>query len=173
MQNTIPRTGKIASALLHAVCTCEFIPCSQSNEGCVTRFISRANNALELRFFSKLWVGGDDVDGLGAIMRGSLRYCISSIPLGERASCSSTDFPSRSTWKLPKRLICTCPIALSPPFIPCIIPHLRPLLQVYFPLFFDEFSFFPQKVTSAEHSLFYGFFMPRVTFLANHASLPC
>ena len=53
LQNTIPRTGKTASALLHTVCTCEFIPCSQSNEGCVTRFISRANNALELRFFSK------------------------------------------------------------------------------------------------------------------------
>ena len=53
LQDTIPRTEKIASALLYAVCTCEFIPCSQSNEGCVTRFISRANNALELRFFSK------------------------------------------------------------------------------------------------------------------------
>ena len=47
LQDTIPRTGKIASALLHAVCTCEFIPCSQSNEGCVTRFISRTNSALE------------------------------------------------------------------------------------------------------------------------------
>ena len=76
LQNTIPRTGNTASALLHTVCTCEFIPCSQSNEGCVTRFISRANNALELRFFSKLWVGGDDVDGLGAIMRGSLKQGI-------------------------------------------------------------------------------------------------
>ena len=73
LQNTIPRTGKIASALLHAVCTCEFIPCSQSNEGCVTRFISRANSALELRFFSKLWVAEDDTAGFGAIMRGSLK----------------------------------------------------------------------------------------------------
>ncbi|MEE0103872.1 MAG: hypothetical protein U0I27_06310, partial [Christensenellales bacterium] len=78
---TIPRTGKIASALLHAVCTCDFIPCSQSNEGCVTRFISRANNALELRFFSKFWVGGDDVDGLGAIMRGILRRAGKGEPL--------------------------------------------------------------------------------------------
>ena len=58
LQNTIPRTGKIASALLHAVCTCEFIPCSQSNEGCVTRFISRTDSALELRFFSKFWSAG-------------------------------------------------------------------------------------------------------------------
>ena len=73
LQDTIPRTGKIASALLHAVCTCEFIPCSQSNEGCVTRFISRANNALELRFFSKLWVAEDDTAGFGAIMRGILK----------------------------------------------------------------------------------------------------
>ena len=72
LQDTIPRKGKIASALLHAVCTCEFIPCSQSNEGCVTRFISRANSALELRFFSKLWVAEDDTAGFGAIMRGSL-----------------------------------------------------------------------------------------------------
>ena len=55
LQDTIPRTGKTASALLHAVCTCEFIPCSQSNEGCVTRLISRANSALELRSFSKFW----------------------------------------------------------------------------------------------------------------------
>ena len=71
LQDTIPRKGKIASALLHAVCTCEFIPCSHSNEGCVTRFISRANSALELRFFSKLWVAEDHTAGFGAIMRGS------------------------------------------------------------------------------------------------------
>ena len=76
LQNTIPRTGKIASALLHAVCTCEFIPCSQSNEGCVTRFVSRANNTLELRFFSKFLSGRDDAAGLGAIMRGSLKQGI-------------------------------------------------------------------------------------------------
>ena len=72
LQNTIPRTGRTASALLHTVCTCEFIPCSQSNEGCVTRFISRTNSALELRYFSKILVSGDDVDGLGAIIRGIL-----------------------------------------------------------------------------------------------------
>ena len=36
------------------------------------RFISRANSALGLRFFSKLWVAEDDTAGLGAIMRGSL-----------------------------------------------------------------------------------------------------
>ena len=76
LQDTIPRTGKIASALLHAVCTCEFIPCSQSNEGCVTRFISRANSALELRSFSKFLPGRDDAAGLGAIMRGSLKQGI-------------------------------------------------------------------------------------------------
>ena len=35
-------------------------------------FISRANSALGLRFFSKLWVAEDDTAGLGAIMRGSL-----------------------------------------------------------------------------------------------------
>ena len=70
LQNTIPRTGKTASALLHTVCTCEFITCSQSNEGCVTRFISRANSALELRLFSKLWVAEDDTAGFGAISRG-------------------------------------------------------------------------------------------------------
>ena len=58
LQDTIPRKGKIASALLHAVCTCEFIPCSQSNEGYVTRFISRANSVLELRFFPKFWSAG-------------------------------------------------------------------------------------------------------------------
>ena len=58
----------IAARCLHF---CEFIPCSQSNEGCVTRFISRANSALELRFFSKLWVTEDDTAGFGAIMRGS------------------------------------------------------------------------------------------------------
>ena len=58
LQNTIPRTGKTASALLHTVCTCEFIPCSQSNEGCVTRFISRANSAFELHFFSKFGSAG-------------------------------------------------------------------------------------------------------------------
>ena len=74
LQDTIPRTEKIASALLHAVCTCEFIPCSQSNEGCVTRFISRANSALELRSFLKFLSSGDDVDGLGAIMRGIPKY---------------------------------------------------------------------------------------------------
>ena len=73
LQNTIPRTVKIASALLHAVCTCEFIPCSQSNEGCVTRFISRANSALELRFFSKFLPGRDDAAGLDSIMRGILK----------------------------------------------------------------------------------------------------
>jgi len=43
------------TCVLHTVCTCEFIPCSQSNEGCVTRSISRANSALEFRFFSKFW----------------------------------------------------------------------------------------------------------------------
>lgn len=58
LQDTIPRTGKTASALLHTVCTCEFIHCSQSNEGCVTRLISRANSALELRSFSKFWSTG-------------------------------------------------------------------------------------------------------------------
>ena len=34
------------------------------------RFISRANSALGLRFFSKLWVAEDDTAGFGAIMRG-------------------------------------------------------------------------------------------------------
>ena len=76
LQDTIPRTGKIASALLHAVCTCEFIPCSQSNEGCVTRLISRANSAFELRSFSKFLPGRDDAAGLGVIMRGSLKQGI-------------------------------------------------------------------------------------------------
>ena len=73
LQDTIPRKGKIASALLHAVCTCEFIPCSQSNEGCVTRFVSRANSALELRFFSKFLPGRDDAAGLNSIMGVSLK----------------------------------------------------------------------------------------------------
>ena len=74
LQDTIPRTGKTASALLHTVCTCEFIPCSHSNEGCVTRFISRANSALELRFFSKFLPGRDDAAGLNSIMRGIPKY---------------------------------------------------------------------------------------------------
>ena len=38
-------------------------------KGCVTRFISRANSALELRSFSKFLPGMDDAAGLGAIMR--------------------------------------------------------------------------------------------------------
>ena len=73
LQDTIPRKEKIASALLYAVCTCEFIPCSQSNEGCVTRFISRANSAFELRFFSKFLPGRDDAAGLNSIMGGILK----------------------------------------------------------------------------------------------------
>ncbi len=96
LQNTIPRTGEIASALLHAVCTCEFIPCSQSNEGCVTRFISRANSALELRFFSKLWVTEDDTAGFGAIMRGSLR----NKGLAQKAFEEVEKIHGHDNWKL-------------------------------------------------------------------------
>ncbi len=46
------------------------------------RFISRANSALGLRFFSKLWVAEDDTAGLGAIMRGILRKSFSMCCMG-------------------------------------------------------------------------------------------
>ena len=44
--------SSVRSKVEHVFCT---LSCSQSNEGCVTRFISRANSVLELRFFSKFW----------------------------------------------------------------------------------------------------------------------